>query len=358
MRRMKKAGFPLRAGLAGAYRSGRRAARCLLLPSGGSIRSPDVRSLNDAWCGFWGRRRLTRRTMRAYLANMHAFLRGYAAAAKTGKPGFVLMPTRKAVGAVVTAMNEAATLRSILAQLTRLPLSEMIVIVNGSRDESFSVARAAGATVVHYPDALGHDVGRALGAKMTDADIVLFLDGDILIRAEQLLPFIDAVHRGADVALNDLTPFLGPMRRWDDVTVMKAFLNHCLDRADLAANSLTAVPHALSRRAILEIGTRDLMVPPCALVKAVLRGLKVTAPGSVDVIAANKRRQTNTGKENPVSDLIIGDHLEAIHMLKQFRGPRIGFGDAVRNRRAAEMPGASAGTETAAEAAAAGGEPA
>lgn len=346
MRRVKRRGLLTKGGPARAYRAGRRAALRLKRSPAGSARPPDARLLNDAWCDFRGERRHGLRPLRQYLAAMNAFLRGVAAQAKTGKPDVVLMPTRKTVGAVVTVMNEAATLAGVLAQLARLPLTETVVIVNGSRDESFSVARNAGVTVVHYPEPLGHDVGRALGAKLTETDIVLFLDGDIPIRAEQLLPFIDAVHRGTDVALNNLTPFLGPMRHWDDVTLMKAFLNHCLDRADLAANSLTAVPHALSRRAIREIGPRDLMVPPCALVKAVLRGLVVRAPASVNVIAANRRRRLNTGRENPVSDLIVGDHLEAIHLLKQLRGPRLGFADGIRNRKAAEMPDASPGAVT------------
>lgn len=337
MRRMRWAVFPRGRRPAAAYRAGRRAAR-RRLSAAEPGRAPDVRMLNDAWCAFRGGRRYAARSHRKYMADMRAFLRGFATGAPLPRKDPVLLPTRQTVGAVVTAMNEAATLSSVLGQLARLPLAETVVIVNGSRDDSFAVARRFGATTVHYADPLGHDVGRALGAKLTETDIVLFLDGDILIRAEQLLPFIAAVHRGIDVALNNLTPFLGPLRQWDDVTLMKAFLNHCLDRADLAANSLTAVPHALSRRAIGAIGPRELMVPPRALVRAVLRGLAVAAPASVNVIAANKRRRLNTGKENPVSELIVGDHLEAIHALKQLRGPRLGFADAIRNRRAAEMP--------------------
>ena len=338
MRRVNGRGLAGKRGPARAYRAGRRAALRPKHASAGTVRPPDMHMLNDAWCAFWRGRRPVRHPARQYLAAMNAFLRGFAAQAGIGKPDAVLLPTRKTVAAVVTVMNEAGTLANVLAQLARLPLAETVVVVNGSRDESFAVARRAGATVVHYPEALGHDVGRALGAKMTDADIVLFLDGDIPIRAERLLPFIDAVHRGTDVALNNLAPFLGPMRAWDDVTVMKAFLNHCLDRPDLLANSLTAVPHALSRRAIREIGPRHLMVPPCALVRAVLAGLVIRAPASVDVISANKRRRMNTGRENPVSGLIVGDHLEAIHLLKQLRGPRLGFADGIRNRKAADLP--------------------
>lgn len=335
MRRMKSGKSPPGRGTAGAYRAGRRAARQLVKPAAGPGQVPDARAINELWCRHWRNRRLTARSKSAYLANMRAFLRGFSARAKIRMPDLVLLPTAKTVGAVVTAMNEAATLAKVLGQLSRLPLSETIVVVNGSRDDSFAVARSFGVTAVHYPDPLGHDVGRALGAKLTQADIVLFLDGDIPVRAERLLPFIDAVHRGTDVALNNIAPYLGPFRSWDDVTLMKSFLNRCMDRPDLAANSMTAVPHALSRRAIREIGPRFLTVPPVAMVRAHLSGLVISAPASVNVIAANKRRAMNTGQTNPVSDLIVGDHLEAIHVLKQVRGNRIGFADHIRNRHCA-----------------------
>lgn len=311
-------------------------------PGGGSKHPAEPSLLNGAWCGYWGNRRATvgsgrmrGRLRPAYVREMKAFLRGVAHKSKTGPPDLVLLPTRLTVGAVITAMNEAATLAKVLRQLKRLPLAETVVIVNGSRDESFAVAQAHGTVAVHYPEPLGHDVGRALGAKLTQADIVLFLDGDIPIRAERLVPFIEAVHRGTDVALNDITPFLGPVRHWDDVTLVKAFLNRALDRPDLAANAMTAVPHALSRKAICTIGPRDLSVPPVALVKALVSGLAVAAPAPVNVIAGNKRRAMNTGRENPVSGLIVGDHLEALQTLALERGNRIGFGDPIRNRQAA-----------------------
>lgn len=329
-----------------AYRAGLRAARrwrnMAGNPGGEGDGAADPSLLNSAWCDYWGNRRTTigsgrtrGRLKRAYVREMKAFLRGVAVKTKTGPPDRVLLPTRQTVGAVITAMNEAATLAKLLQQLKRLPLAETVVIVNGSRDESFAVARAHGAVAAHYPAPLGHDVGRALGAKLIQTDIVLFLDGDIPIRAERLVPFIDAVHRGTDVALNDITPFLGTVRQWDDVTLVKAFLNRCLDRPDLAANAMTAVPHALSRKAICTIGPRNLTVPPLALVKALAGGLVVAAPAPVNVIAGNKRRAQNTGWENPVSGLIIGDHLEALQALALERGNRIGFADPIRDRLSA-----------------------
>ena len=214
---------------------------------------------------------------------------------------------------------------------------ELIVVLNGCTDGSLAVVRAIpGVTIVHYPEPLGHDVGRAAGAAVADADILLFLDGDLAIPARSLAPFVDAVRRGADVALNGLGRKLGPFSRWDEVTRMKAFLNRALGRPDLGAASMTAVPHALSRRALERIGAASLAVPPKAQALALASGLDVRIAGSVDVISRNRLRAANTGRGNPVSRMILGDHIEALRTVMDGAGPRLGLPDASRRREAAK----------------------
>lgn len=313
-----------------AYLAGRKAAGKQVIGKG----PPSFADLNGWWCKYrqsWPEKVVS---WRGYFSEAGSFLLGFSRSAGIKKPDLVLLPTKKTVSAVVTAMNEANTLRPLLRQLNRLPISEIIVVVNGSSDDSFSIARDAGAMVVHYSDPIGHDVGRAVGAEMATSDIVLFLDGDIPVKAEQLVPFIYSVHCGSDIALNNIRPFLGPLSSWDNVTVVKEFLNRCLDRQDLSANSLTAVPHAMSRKALETIGIRHLAVPPKAQIIALQSGLKVTTSTGVNVIKNNKRRQDNVGLSNPVSELIIGDHFEALHMLRLKKGPRMGFADSIRKREA------------------------
>lgn len=239
----------------------------------------------------------------------------------------------KRAAAVVTCMNEQQTLPAVLRQLERLPLGEIIVVINGSQDRSLlSAVRSRKTTVVWMEEALGHDVGRAVGARITSADIILFLDGDVPVPAKQLRPFLNAVRRGADVALNDLRPYIGKFAEQDQVTWWKTFLNRVLGRPDLAMNSMTAVPHAVSRKFIRTVGLSALAVPPKALAKAIISGLKVTAPASVDVIRRNRVRPHNSGERNPMSELIAGDHLEAIHEVQDQLGIRAAFPDFKRNR--------------------------
>jgi glycosyltransferase involved in cell wall biosynthesis len=262
-----------------------------------------------------------------------AFVKGYAEATKAKLETYIPLPSEVSVAAIVSVMNEEETLPGLLRQLDRLPLAEKIFVVNGSSDASFSILRSlSDGIVVHYAEALGHDVGRAIGAKLADSDILLFVDGDIVIPAERLVPFIQMVADGYAIALNDITPYLGSFERWDHVTVMKAMLNRLLARPDLKANSLTAVPHAISREAANRIGMRTLAVPPLAQFTAIQLGLKIGTAGSVDVITANKSRRDNTGERNAVGRLIIGDHLEALSAAIAQRGVRLGYADTIRRR--------------------------
>lgn len=224
--------------------------------------------------------------------------------------------------AVVSACNEESTIDRVLGELEKLPLKDIIVVLNGCTDDTRSIVAKHHpcATLVNMPDRLGHDVGRAVGARMTQADIVLFVDGDLPIPASDLLPFLHAVDQGKDVALNDLGRHLPPYAQQDSVTRCKGFLNRVLRRPDLGASSLTAVPHALSRRALDLLGPAMLAVPPKAHAMAVLHGMMVAAVHSVDVIKMNRKRTFNTGKGNVMEQLIIGDHAEALKAVFQVAG--------------------------------------
>ncbi|WP_042230075.1 glycosyltransferase family 2 protein [Paenibacillus popilliae] len=229
----------------------------------------------------------------------------------------VLIPTTRPVDAIVCAQNEEDSIAGVLKELGRLPLSRTIVVVNGSSDGSLQAVQdiSEDACIIHYPEALGHDVGRAIGASLSQAEILLFVDADIPIAAEELGAFIWECDNGVDVALNDISPFLGPFFNRDGITHCKEWLNRSLGRADLHANSLTAVPHAITRRALDTVGVQNLIVPPKFQTLALVRGLHTKAVHAVDVIGRNRIRRTNVGVSNPVAELIIGDHMEAFHSL-------------------------------------------
>ncbi|TCM98961.1 glycosyl transferase family 2 [Paenibacillus sp. BK033] len=316
-----------------AWKLGRSAARSAPVADDADI----LQHVQELWIRESG---LVRKAMAVnkYMIVMKAFVDGYFSVLPSGAiPDWVLLPTDKKVAAVVMAMNEELSIMSTIQELERMPLHEIIVVVNGSTDASLMMARTSGkAIILHYNEALGHDVGRAIGAKITTSDIVLFLDADIPVAAEQLLSFVKATNRGLDVALNDLSGYVGVFSDWDEITIMKYFLNRSNRRDDLKINSMTAVPHALSRRAIEIIGSANLAVPPKAQAIALQRGLRMGMGGSINVFKKNRHRKDNVGANNPVSQLIMGDHLEALGWAMREESPRLKYTDHLRKRERAK----------------------
>lgn len=291
------------------------------------------KALNRYWMERMRQTKLARASWTCYVAAAKGYLEGYGRKSGIATCEWMLIPTEKTVAAVLSVMNEEATVMEVLHQLHRLPLDEIIVVVNGSMDQTFQrVRQGSHAIVVNNPEPLGYDVGRAVGTKLATSDMVLFMDGDIPISAEQLLPFMAAIDRGTDVALNNIYPYLDEFSKWDSVSIVKQFLNRSIGRPDLGVNSLTAVPHALSRRALTEVGTDALMIPPKAQLMAIMKGLKVEAPWSVDVISLNRVNEYNAGKHNPVAEMIIGDHVEALGLAQELLGDRMAFSDKIRKR--------------------------
>ncbi|KWX80053.1 glycosyl transferase [Paenibacillus riograndensis] len=235
------------------------------------------------------------------------------------------------VSVIIPAMNEAGTIAKVIAGARGVhPRCEVIVVVNGSLDNTADIALSQGARVILFEQPLGHDVGRSIGAEAAKGEVLLFTDGDLVIPASQLRPFVAAVSHGTDVALND---YSGPVRSKfpHPVVLSKHALNIMLGRSDLKGCSLTAVPHALSRKALAALGSGLLSRPPLAHAQAVVTGLSVKAVHKVPVGRLNAVRPKQAGAD-PLREVILTDHLDAAGMVLQRRGERAGFNDGNRRR--------------------------
>jgi len=261
--------------------------------------------------------------------------RGNAARRKSRAAGSRPAPIRNAVqpkvSVVVPAENEKRTIARVIEEARSVhPDTEVIVVANGSSDGTASIASRMGAYVIRYPEPLGHDVGRAIGAMAAGGDILLFTDADIVIPAARLIPFVHAIEQGFDIALNR---YQGAVRKsYVHPTVLaKKALNLMLSAPELGASSLTAVPHAISRKALEEIGAALLAVPPKAQAVAASLGLRFTQAGYVNVGRMNARKSSI--RHNRVKRLILGDHLEAMNWwIRQAGNPRADYPDLGRAR--------------------------
>lgn len=231
------------------------------------------------------------------------------------------------VSVVLLAKNDISTIAKAMTSARNVdPLTEVIVVDHGSTDGTAEVAERLGANVIHCPSALAHNVGRILGARAANGDVMLFANGDFTFGTEQLLPFVEAIERGVDVALN---PYEGLSDKSRRVGLSKRVLNALLSASWLGAASLTTLPHALSRKALEVIGWRTLAVPPKAQAIAISCGLVVETVVSIEAgTTYPARRKSPDG----LTDLIIGDHLEAINWLLGCGNPRVNFPDLGRLR--------------------------
>ena len=242
------------------------------------------------------------------------------------------------VSVVIPVQNEEKTIGAVINEVKKLNPMEIIVILNGTTDRTVEIVKNLGCTIITYVEALGNDVGRAIGAKNASGDILLFLDGDIVVAHKELLPFIEAIRNGYDIALNDLS-FLANIKQTVPyfTTVSKLAVNAYLQQNSLSLNSLLAVPHAIKRDAIKQIGWRNLADPILTQAIAISQGLRICSPTTVDVIKTNRIRpvhsQIDTKSRYPVTtSRIIGDHLRALNYLISLKGPRGGFFDKNSDR--------------------------
>lgn len=245
----------------------------------------------------------------------------------------LLSQNQQSLSVIISVHNEESTIRQMLEQTMQLRPKEIIVVENGSTDRSLEICREYPVRCVSYPSRLGHDVGRAIGAREATGDVLLFLDGDLLLEASLLLPFVKSCYDGADVALNDLNPFYENVTVIDYVSMSKYYLNCLESRPDLGFCSLTAIPNAMTKHAALAIGIENLAVPPKAQAIAMHLGLRVERSATVDVLFTNKLRSYH----NEIGEMILGDHAEAIQWLQEHTSARIKFPDTSRTRSYSDM---------------------
>jgi len=90
-----------------------------------------------------------------------------------------LDPTIKTISIVIPAKNEAPNLERLLPVLTeQFPSAQVIVVNDGSTDDTTDVCLKYGVEVINNPYSMGNGAAIKAGARRASGEILVFMDGD------------------------------------------------------------------------------------------------------------------------------------------------------------------------------------
>ncbi len=104
---------------------------------------------------------------------------------------------------IIPARNEAESLKQLLPQLAmHVPQgSEIIVVNDGSTDDTIAVCAAHGVKVVTHPHAKGNGAAIKSGARAAAGRVLIFMDGDGQHKPEDIPRLLEKFDEGHDMVV-------------------------------------------------------------------------------------------------------------------------------------------------------------
>jgi glycosyltransferase involved in cell wall biosynthesis len=103
---------------------------------------------------------------------------------------------------IMPARNEAAALDLLLAEnRSLLPEAELIVVDDGSTDNTAAIAAQHGARVISHPYPKGNGAAVKTGARAATGEILVFMDADGQHRPEDIPRLLAKLEEGYDMAV-------------------------------------------------------------------------------------------------------------------------------------------------------------
>jgi GT2 family glycosyltransferase len=183
---------------------------------------------------------------------------------------------------------------------------ELIAIDDGSTDGSGELAAAFGARVLRHEKPLGPAAARNLGAKEATAEVVFFLDADVLVHPATLSGALGHLERHPEVAAvfgsyDDSPPAPGLVSRYRNLLHHHVHQQGEFDGEQArAAHTFWTGCGAIRREAFLEAGGFDPELYPRPAIEDIELGYRLTRAGHAihlkrDLFATHLKRWTLGG---------------------------------------------------------------
>ncbi|MCH4247897.1 MAG: glycosyltransferase family 2 protein [Acinetobacter populi] len=106
------------------------------------------------------------------------------------------------ISIVLPAKNESAAIGQTIAKIQKLQIANEIIVVNdGSTDDTKQVAKRAGAIVVTHPYSKGNGAAIKTGARIATGDIIVFMDADGQHDPQDIPRLLDKINEGYDLVV-------------------------------------------------------------------------------------------------------------------------------------------------------------
>lgn len=225
---------------------------------------------------------------------------------------------------IIPAKNEEKSILAALTTILRLPISHIILVLNGCTDRTFELVRSIPDTRIHilyFSEPLGIDIPRSIGAlyaRSLGVKGALFVDGDMSGDIyENLVHLLTSIESGIDVALTNCYPYIPHRQKLANVVLrFRAKLNRELDLFKLLGLATpTHGPHALSERALQVLPLEAIAIPPLTLYWAKKNNLSIKVATSIPHVALHSPRK-HRRHARLIAETIIGDCLMGLSLVQ------------------------------------------
>lgn len=106
------------------------------------------------------------------------------------------------ISIIIPAKNEASSLTVLLPELKKAyPEAEIIVVNDGSSDETKEIVKNNNVTLVSHPYSMGNGASIKSGARAAHGDTLVFMDGDGQHQVSEISKLLSKYHDGYDMVV-------------------------------------------------------------------------------------------------------------------------------------------------------------